>query len=200
MCSSSSFAKTTSGARRSTRAPKSSVPLSRIALQEARSTLIRARASPSPLDGVQRRAPHRLDHERIARDVQVVAAAATAGSISSGRSSRAAPRSAAIERPPSGDERADRPVATLDRADELDPERRQPSPSELPDVVVAGLPDEASRRAEHRRPCGHVRRLTARADADVGVRVATRCHGSGEPDDDVEREISERADEHCSGS
>ena len=99
ICSSSSFAKTTSGARLRTartnvvdaavadRAPRREV--------DADPRTVRRAASDGVRSGC---APHRLDHERVARDVQVIAVRSHSGSISSARSSRADPRSAAIER------------------------------------------------------------------------------------------------------
>ena len=97
---------------------------------------------------------------------------------------------------PGRHERADRAVSPLDRAEDLDPEGRQPLAHELARLVGAGLADESRSSAELRRPGGHVRGLTAWPDADLRVRVPAGRDRRGKPDDDVEREISERADEH----
>jgi hypothetical protein len=148
----------------------------------------------------QRGAPHRLDNERVAGDVQVRA---------TGEPRRLdLVRTEIARRPPVGghralalrrDEGADRPVAAEDRAADLDAELRQPLAHEHARVVGAGLPDEPRRRAELARPGSDVRGLAARADADLRVRVAAGRDRRSEPDDDVQREISERADEHGEG-
>ena len=53
--------------------------------------------------------------------------------------------------------------------------------------------------AERRDPRRDVRRLSSGADPDLGVGVAAGSDRSAEADDDVERQISERADEHREG-
>ena len=196
--SSSSFAKTTSGCRRANglaervhaavadRAPRREI--------DADAGTFRARE----LDRAQRGAPHRLEHERVAGDVEVVAAASHSDSISSARSSRAVPRSAAIERSPSGEtsEQID-PVATLDRADDLDAvARRASSATSAPASSAPVFPMNRAEAPSVGGPRRDVRGLSARADPDLGVGVTAGGDRSGEPDDDVEGQISERADEH----
>ena len=195
--SSSSLAKTTSGPSARAASRKSSTPLSRIALQEARSRLTRApwsRASSAARSAALRTGSTLSAYPETWRCVQP---ASHAGSSSSGRRSRADPRSAAMDRsPPGDDERADRAVPACDRTEDLDAERRQPRANERAALVGARLPDESRCGAELGRPGGDVRGLPAWPDADLGVGVAARRDRPGEADDHVERQISERADEH----
>jgi hypothetical protein len=71
----------------------------------------------------------------------------------------------------------------------------EPPSGEGSGVVGARLADEPCLRTEHGRPRRDVRRLPARPELDLGVRVPVRSERSGEADDDVEGEVSD-ANEH----
>ncbi len=200
--SSSSFAKTTSGSRRRTAptefldaavpdgAPRCEIDADPRALGSCE------------LDGTQCSAAHRFAHQRVARDVEVVAgrratrvelvraqlggAPAIRSHRASRRRVRRASRSSRCD-PSTGPTIVDTGPASLVRASS-------------PASSSPGLADEASARSERGCPGGDVRGLPARADSDLGVGVAADGDRPGEPDDDVEGEISESADEHRSGS
>ncbi len=126
--SSSSFAKTTSGARRADRVAERI--LAAVADRapgrevDADRALRAARASSTAL---QRCAADGLDHECVARDVEVVAGEPggieVVGTELSRRAAIRGHRALAV----GDDERADGPVAAADRADDLDPERGRAS-------------------------------------------------------------------------
>ena len=76
------------------------------------------------------------------------------------------------------------------------PRRSSAVRGERAGLVGATLADEARTRAELGGPGGHVRGLPARPDVRQGGCVRSTCDRPIDPDDDVEREISEGADEH----
>lgn len=94
------------------------------------------------------------------------------------------------------DEGADRARTTLDRPDDVDAVARESAADELARVVGACLPDETCRRAQLGRPRRHVRRLPAGPDTNLRVGIPSVGNRPGEPDDDVEGQVAECADEH----
>ena len=149
------------------------------------------------LDSAHRRLANGLAQERVAGDEEVVAAfeprriqlvRPEVGSIASVRQHRALARRV--------DERADDPSPPSDRAGELDAPPLEPVRGERAGLVGATLADEARTRAELGGPGGDVRGLPARPDVRQGRCVRSTCDRPVDPDDDVEREIPEGADEH----
>ena len=178
-----------------------STPLSRIALHEARSTLTRApRGRARARRCAARRSAPARPSARSPRRAGDRSRRATAGSISSVRRSRAVPRSAAIERSPSGE--TSEQIEPSDPRSARRPRRRSAASlarTSSPASSAPVFPMKRARGAQLGRPRGDVRRLPARPDADLGVRIPPVGNRPGEPDDDVERQIAERADEHRDG-
>jgi hypothetical protein len=81
--------------------------------------------------------------------------------------------------------------------DDVDTACAQLVRDEPPGRVGGALADEPRLRAELDGPRGHVRRLAACAGAGLGRGVRTRLQRLAEPNDDVEEEIAEGADEHA---
>ena len=149
------------------------------------------------LDRTKGSAAHRLDHQRVAGDVQVIAVREPCrvdlvGAQVSRRAAVGGHRAVAFGR----DEGADRARAPLDRPDDVDAVGCEPRADELARVVGAGLPDEACRGAQLRDPRRHVRRLPAGPDPNLRVGIPSVGNRPGEPDDDVEGQVAEGADEH----
>ena len=199
MRSSSSFAKTTSGASARTASRKSSAPASRIALQVERSTL--TAAPPSRASSAARSAALREGSQgaRSRRRRGGRSPRATPPRDRRREGSPRLPRSAAIERPPSGETieqmialRSATGPAHLD-AGRLQSREARAGPASSPPC----LPTKRASRAELGGPRRDVRRLAAGREADLRVGVAARSDRPREPDEDVEREIAEGADKHA---
>ncbi len=90
----------------------------------------------------------------------------------------------------------DRPRVVDDRPYELDTAPLELRYRKLRRRPAAALRDQLRLGAARHAPRRDVRRLAARADRGRRGRVVARCEGRLEADDDVDREISERAHEH----
>jgi hypothetical protein len=92
-------------------------------------------------------------------------------------------------------ERDDRPGSRLDlRPEDLDAAARELLGQDPSCGIAGALADEAGGCAERRGPGGNVRGLTAGRDARATVRVGVARDGSVDADDDVEKEVAERAE------
>ena len=88
------------------------------------------------------------------------------------------------------------PVRSPRWAAHLDAQSVEPATQDLPCVVVGPHRHDACLRSERRRPRRDVRGLPARRERRLRDRVVTGGELRVEPDDHVEEQISERADEH----